>query len=84
MTGPLAWFWGQVEGNALWSLTAVALAVIFRKRLARWWHRVVGESADIEDIRAAAAAAHRIAADLFEHHCGRPHELAPGEKKGTP
>ena len=34
---------------------------------------MVGERADIEDIRRVAAAAHKIAADLFEHHTGSAH-----------
>lgn len=56
---------------------AAVLGVIYRKRILAWWHRIVGERADLEDMRAAAAAAHRIAADLWEHHCGRPHPDAP-------
>lgn len=77
--------WSNVLAMPACGLVAVMSAVVFRKPLSRWWHRLVGEHAGVEDIRRAADAAHRIAADLFEHHTGRRHPDAPGngDDRGT-
>jgi hypothetical protein len=61
----------------LQALITVAATLLLRKPVSRAWHRLVGERADVEDIRKAAAAAHKIAADLFEHHTGERHQDAP-------
>jgi hypothetical protein len=49
--------------------------------VSRWWRRHFGAQADLADIRAAAQAAHKIAADLYEHRTGRAHPDAP--KRGA-
>lgn len=71
------WVIQNILPTVVCSAAAVAFAVIFRARVARWWHQLVGDRADIEDLRRAAAAAQRIAADLFEHHTGERHSAAP-------
>lgn len=72
-----AWVGGNVGAMPLQALITAVAALLFRRPVSRMWHRLVGERADAEDIRRAAAAAHRIAADLFEHHVGQPHPAAP-------
>lgn len=76
----LARFWAYVGGNVTAAPVCGALAVLFaalcRKPLARWWRKHSGQ-AEITEIRAAAAAAHQIAADLFRYHTGREHPAAP-------
>lgn len=78
------WYWAQVAGNIwampLQAMVAFTAGVLFRKPLAAWWHRHFGVKADLEDIRRDAAAARRIAADLFEHHTGDRHHLGPQAK----
>lgn len=81
-------YWGWAGSNIgampACGLIAVLSAAVFRKPLARWWHRHFGMKAELAEIRDAAAAAHRIAADLFEHHTGERHRDAPeheGEAK---
>lgn len=73
-------YWSWVGGNigamplqALISAAAAALlALVLRPLQRRLWARLKRElGAD------SAAAAHRIMADLFEHHTGRPHPDAP-------
>lgn len=73
------WEWAGSNIGAMpaCGLIAVLSAACFRRPLARWWHRHFGMKAELEEIRDIAASAHRIAADLFERHAGRPHELAP-------
>jgi len=72
------WAWtggnvGAMPEEAI--VTAVATALLLRPlRLA--WHHLAGKH--LEAARRAAEASHRIAADLYEHHTGRAHELAPG------
>lgn len=58
-------------------LAGAVIGVVFRARIMRLWRRLVGERADIEDVKRMAAAAQRIAADLFEHHTGQRHSAAP-------
>lgn len=72
-----AWVGGNIGAMPLQALIGVTATLVFLRPLRWLWHKVVGEQADIEDIRRAAAAAHQIAADLFEHHTGRPHPAAP-------
>lgn len=71
------WVGGNVGAMPLQALIGVAAGLLLRRPLARAWRRLVGERADIEDIRRAAHAAHQIAADLFEHHTGQRHPAAP-------
>ena len=77
-----SWVGGNVGAMPLQGVIAIVFAAAVRKPLGRAWHRAVGERADLADIRRAADAAHKIAADLFEHHIGTAHPSAPdpGEK----
>ena len=75
-----SWTGGNVGAMPLQAVITVAATLLLRRPLARSWHWLVGERADIEDIRRAAAAAHKIAADLFEHHTGSAHPDAPASK----
>jgi hypothetical protein len=77
------WGWAGSNIGAMpgCGAVAVAFAACFRKPLARWWHKHFGAKAELAEIRAAAAAAHRIAADLFEHHTGHAHPCAPDSEK---
>ena len=72
-----AWTGGNVGAMPLQAAVSVVFLAVFRKPAGRLWRRLVGERADVEDIRRAAAAAHKIAADLFEHHVGSAHPDAP-------
>lgn len=76
-------YWNLTGGNILAMplefVIGIVAGLLFGKPLRRLWHRIFGERADIEDIRRAAAAAHRIAADLFEHHTGEAHPDAPAK-----
>jgi len=89
----LAWWWAQVEGNALWSASAVVLAVALRRPLARWLDRVAARARsgtrdaladlrrELDGVRGAADRAHRIAADTHEHLTGQPHPDAPAKRR---
>ena len=61
------WYVGQVQGNVLampvQALITVAATLLFRKPVARWWHKHFGAKAEIDDIRRMVAALHR-------HHLG--------------
>jgi hypothetical protein len=60
----------------------LAVTVVFA-RPGRWlWRRLFGERLDVDDIRRAAAAAHRIAADLHEKMTGEAHPDAPANREG--
>lgn len=72
-----SWTGGNIGAMPLQAVITVAATLLLRKPVSRLWHHVVGEAADIEDIRRAALAAHKIAADLFEHHTGSAHPDAP-------
>jgi hypothetical protein len=72
-----SWVGGNVGAMPLQAAITVAATLLLRKPIKKAWRRAVGERADIEDIRRAAAAAHKIAADLFEHHTGSAHQDAP-------
>ena len=74
------WTGGNVGAMPLQALITVIATLLLRKPIKKAWHRAIGERADIEDIRAAAAAAHRIAADLFERHTGEAHPDAPDKE----
>ena len=79
-----AWVGGNIGAMPLQALITVGATLILRKPIGRAWRRLVGEKADIEDVKRMAAAAHRIAADLFEHHTGERHEAAPDrESEGS-
>jgi len=71
------WVIQNILPNPAWWLLVIVPGAVFRKRILAWWHRHFGVRADIEDVRRMAAAAHQIAADLFEHHTGSPHPCAP-------
>lgn len=77
----LAHYWAAVGGNIeampLQAVITVAATLLLRKHVARWWRHLVGEKADIEDVRRLAESARQIAADLFEHHTGERHPDAP-------
>ena len=73
---------GNIEAMPLQAVITVAATLLLRKPIRRAWRRLVGERADVEDIRRAAAAAHRIAADLHEHLTGEAHSHAPGKQEG--
>ena len=73
---------GNIEAMPLQAVITVAATLLLRKHVARWWHHLVGEKADLEDVKRAAAAAHRIAADLFEHQTGERHQAAPDHESG--
>lgn len=79
------WDWAGSNIGAMpaCGLIAAVSAAAFRRPLARLWHRLIGEHPAIAEIRRAANAAQQIAADLYEHHTGQPHELAspPGNEK---
>lgn len=73
------WVGGNVGAMPLQALIGVAvsllLAVVLRplwRRLWAWLKRELSRPA-LEE----AAAARRIAADLYRHHTGRPHPDAP-------
>ena len=74
-------FWAYIGGNVtatpFCGALAVVFAVCFRKPAARWWRKHFGAQADLRDIRKIAEDGRKIAADLFEHHTGQPHALAP-------
>jgi hypothetical protein len=72
-----AWTGGNIGAMPLQAVIGVVFAVALGRPASRLWRRLVGERADVEDIRRAAAAAHQIAADLFEHHTGSVHPDAP-------
>ena len=73
------WSWAGSNIGAMpaQAVIAAGAGLCLRKPIKREWHRIVGQRADIEDIRRMAAAAHRISADLFEHHTGNAHPAAP-------
>ena len=71
------WVGGNVGAMPLQALITAAAALLFRKPLRRAWHALVGERADIDDLRRLAEGAHRIAADLHEHVTGERHPHAP-------
>jgi hypothetical protein len=76
-------YWNWAGGNIgamplqalITAVSALLLAFVLRPLWRRLWARLKAELAGTahED----AAAARRIAADLFEHHVGRPHPDAP-------
>lgn len=72
-----SWTGGNIGAMPLQALITVAATLVLRKPISRAWHRLVGEHADLEDIRRAAGTACRIAADLFEHQTGGRHKDAP-------
>jgi hypothetical protein len=72
-----AWTGGNIGAMPLQAVIAAVAGLLLRKPLKRAWRHAVGDHADVEDIRRMAAAAHRISADLFEHHTGSAHPLAP-------
>lgn len=63
-----AWAGGNIGAMPLQALITAVVAVIFRGPVGR----LLGGQA-LEE----AKAGRRIAADLFEHHTGRPHPDAP-------
>ena len=77
-----AWVGGNVGAMPLQAVIAAAAGLVLRKPLRRAWRRAVGEKADIEDVKRMADAAHRIAADLFEHQTGERHQAAPDHESG--
>jgi hypothetical protein len=76
-----SWVGGNVGAMPLQALIAAIAGVAFRKPLRRAYHALVGEHADLQDVKRIAEAAHRISADLFEHHTGGTHPDAPPPKE---
>ena len=76
-----AWVGGNIGAMPLQTVITVGVTLLFQKPLSSWWRRRFGGQADLREIREAAAAAHRIAADLFERHAGRAHPDAPRGKE---
>lgn len=74
------WTGGNIGAMPLQALIATVAGLAFGRPLRSLWHRIVGERADMEDIRRAAAAAHRIAADLHERMTGDAHPDAPDHR----
>ena len=72
-----AWTGGNIGAMPLQALITAAAALLFRKPLRRAWHALVGDKADLDDLRRLAEGAHRIAADLHEHITGERHPHAP-------
>jgi len=84
-----AWTGGNIGAMPAQAVIAAGAGLLLRKPIAKAWHRLVGERADLEDLHTAldemrvhAAAARKIAADLFEHHTGERHPDAPAGRKG--
>jgi len=75
---------GNIEAMPLQAVITVAATLILRKHVARWWHHLVGERADLEDVRRLAESARHIAADLFEHQTGERHPHAPDHESEGP
>lgn len=75
---------GNVEAMPLQALITVAATLVLRKPISRAWRRLVGERADLEDVRRMADSARRIAADLFEHQTGERHQDAPDHESEGP
>lgn len=77
----LAHYWSEVAGNIeampLQAVITVLATLLLRKHVARWWRHLVGEKADLEDVKRMAESARQIAADLFEHKTGERHPDAP-------
>lgn len=74
-----AWTGGNIGAMPLEFLITAAAALVLARPL-RWLkRRLFGERLDVEDIRRAAAAAHRIAADLHERMTGEAHPDAPAK-----
>lgn len=66
-----AWVGGNIGAIPLEAAITAAAGLLFRKPLQRamaWLRRE-----ELEEARAAR----RIAADLYEHHTGHAHQLAP-------
>ena len=78
------WTWcgSNVGAMPLQAVVTVVVTLIFLKPLKWAWRKVFGERADIEDVRRAAAAAHKIAADLHERMTGEAHPDAPERGDG--
>jgi hypothetical protein len=76
-----AWTGGNIGAMPLQALITIAVTLIFLRPLKRAWRKTFGERADIGDIRRAAEAAHRIAADLHERMTGEAHPDAPARRE---
>lgn len=72
-----SWVGGNVGAMPLQAVITVLATLALRKPLGRLYHHVVGDKLDMEDVRAVAASAHKIAADLYEHVTGEQHPEAP-------
>lgn len=71
------WVGGNVGAMPLQAVITVAATLVLRKPISRLYHHVVGDRLDMDDVRAVAASAHKIAADLYEHVTGEAHPEAP-------
>lgn len=81
-------YWAAVYGNIaampLQAVITVVATLLLRKHVRRWWHHLVGERADLEDVKRIAESARHIAADLFERNTGERHPHAPdNEREGS-
>jgi hypothetical protein len=84
------WDWAGSNVGAMpaCGLVALTAGLIFRKPLARLWHRVHAAilapiHARLDGIAATAAAAHRIAADTHKALTGFEHPDAPKAERKT-
>lgn len=71
------WVFQNIIPTYVCLIAGAVIGFVFRGPISRLWRRAFGEKADIEDVKRMAAAAQRIAADLFEHHTGQRHQAAP-------
>jgi hypothetical protein len=78
------WVFQNIVPTYVCLLAGAVIGVVFRNRIMRAWRGLVGERADIEDVKRMADAARRIAADLFEHHTGERHPDAPEHEREGP
>lgn len=72
-----SWVGGNIGAMPLQAVITVVATLLLRRHVARWWHHLVGERADIEDVKRMAESARRIAADLFERNTGERHPDSP-------
>lgn len=77
-----AWTGGNIGAMPLQSAIVAVAGLLAALVLRPLWRRALAWLKAVEEAAAAAAAAHRITADLFEHHTGRAHPDAPGKESG--
>jgi len=73
-----SWVGGNIGAMPLQALISLAAALLLVRPIKRAWHHLAGKH--ITAAREAAERAHRIAADLYEHHTGQRHPDAPASE----